>query len=220
MYQASNATPPTKVLLIDDHGMCRNGLAELLQRRTGMEIIGKVGSADEALACVQERAPDLIISDLRMPAMDGIQLITLLREQGCETSVVILTMSDAQEDLAMAVKLKVRGYLLKDMEPDDIVRSIGRIARGETVIAPEMVAKLTQLLQNRDEHPPTKQEKLTKREREVLRHIAAGESNKTIARALNISHDTVKLHVRHILAKLGLSSRVEAAVFAVENGRA
>jgi two-component system nitrate/nitrite response regulator NarL len=133
--------------------------------------------------------------------------------------VVILTMSDSETDLAAALRAGVRGYLLKDMEPEDVIAAIGRAARGELVVAPAMALKLAQLLQ-----PGAKERArgdvlatLTEREREILDHLARGESNKTIARALDISHDTVKLHVRHILSKLNLNSRVEAAVFAVES---
>jgi len=128
-------------------------------------------------------------------------------------------MSDAQDDLASALRAGVRGYLLKDMEPIDIVESIRRTAKGELVVAPAMAVKLANLLQfGAQEQPRDKSVKLTEREREILQHLATGKSNKEIARSLNISHDTVKLHVRHILAKLNLTSRVEAAVFAVEHG--
>ena len=127
-------------------------------------------------------------------------------------------MSDAQEDLAAALRLGVRGYLLKDMEPEDVIAAIGRAARGELVVAPSLMLKLAQMLQTGA--PGGERQdllaSLTERELEILEHLARGESNKTIARALEISHDTVKLHVRHILSKLNLSSRVEAAVFAVE----
>ena len=135
--------------------------------------------------------------------------------EGFETPVLILTMCDSQEDLANAMRAGVRGYLLKDMDPDDIVESIRRALRGELVVAPAMAAKLSLLFGAGNGREPAGRP-LTQRELEILGCIAQGMSNKTIARALDISHDTVKLHVRHILAKLNVSSRVEAAVYAVE----
>jgi two-component system nitrate/nitrite response regulator NarL len=127
-------------------------------------------------------------------------------------------MSDAQEDLAAALRLGVIGYLLKHMEPEDVSAAIGRAARGELVVAPSLMLKLAQMLNGEGPGADANDllASLTKREREILEPLARGERNKVIARALDISHDTVKLHVRHILAKLNLSSRVEAAVFAVE----
>lgn len=207
-----------RVVLIDDHGLCRRGLTELLEHRAGMNVLGAAGNPEEAEEILGRETPDLIIMDLRMPPMDGLTLLKRLRDKGHATPVVILTMSDSQDDLASALRAGVRGYLLKDMDPDDVLDSIRRAAKGELVVAPAMALKLTQLLQpGQKESPKDKQVKLTEREREILSHLAAGKSNKVIAKSLNISHDTVKLHVRHILAKLGMTSRVEAAVFAVEH---
>ena len=163
--------PPLKIVLVEDHSLCRSGLTDLLQQRGRMQVAA-TGNPDVVPDLLRTLQPDLLVLDLRMPAMDGLTLLRRLRAAGFETPALILTMSDAQEDLAAALRAGVRGYLLKDMEPEDVIAAIARAARGE--------------------------------------------SNKTIARALDISHDTVKLHVRHILAKLNLSSRVEAAVFAVE----
>jgi two-component system nitrate/nitrite response regulator NarL len=127
-------------------------------------------------------------------------------------------MSDSQDDLAAALRAGVKGYLLKDMEPEDVIAAIGRAARGELSVAPALTLKLAQMLQAGGAGTERRDllSALTERERQILEHLARGESNKTIARALDISHDTVKLHVRHILTKLNLNSRVEAAVFAVE----
>ena len=154
-----------------------------------------------------------------MPTTDGLSLLRRMRAEGIDTPVVILTMSDAEDDLAAALRAGVRGYLLKDMEPEEVIDAIGRAARGEMVVAPAMTLKLAQMLQSGakgDRAAGDLVASLTERERQILDHLARGQSNKIIARALDISHDTVKLHVRHILAKLNLSSRVEAAVFAVE----
>lgn len=209
---------PLKIVLVEDHSLCRTGLTDLLNQRGQMHVCGATGDPDKVPQLLQEHQPDLLVLDLRMPSIDGLALLRKLRAAGFETPALILTMSDAQEDLGAALRLGVRGYLLKDMEPEDVIAAIGRAARGELVVAPSLMLKLAQMLQNgatgsaRDDLLAS----LTERELQILEHLARGESNKTIARALDISHDTVKLHVRHILAKLNLSSRVEAAVFAVE----
>jgi two-component system nitrate/nitrite response regulator NarL len=211
--------PPIKLVLVDDHALVRQGLADLLSRGAGMQVMATTGRADETLALLQQHEPDLLILDLRMGPTDGITLLKSLREQGVQTPVVVLTMSEAAEDLATALRLGVRGYLLKDMEPVDVIEGIRRAARGELVVAPSIAGKLASILQSGSEPGSIASlvKQLTGRERQILEHVAAGKSNKAIAKALGISHDTVKLHVRHILAKLGLSSRVEAAVFAVQN---
>ena len=209
---------PVRVALVDDHALCRNGLTELLERRGGMQVVAATGDPDLVLPLLREHQPDLLVLDLRMPSIDGLTLTRRIRQEGCDTPIVILTMSDAEEDMAAALRAGVRGYLLKDMEPEEVIGAIARAARGELVVAPAMTLKLAQLLQpdakGQDRHGLLAT--LTERERQILDHLSRGESNKAIARALDISHDTVKLHVRHILAKLNLTSRVEAAVFAVE----
>jgi two-component system nitrate/nitrite response regulator NarL len=211
--------PPVKLVLVDDHALVRQGLADLLSRGAGMQVLATTGRADEAHDLLRQHRPDLLILDLRMVPTDGISLLKSLRERGETTPVVVLTMSEAAEDLAAALRLGVRGYLLKDMEPADVIDAIRRAARGELVVAPSIAGKLAAILQSGEEPGSAASlvKQLTGRERQILDHVAAGMSNKAIARALGISHDTVKLHVRHILAKLGLSSRVEAAVFAVQN---
>ena len=209
---------PPRIVLVDDHSLCRTGLTDLLRQRGGMDVLAALSDPDLVVATLREHRPDLVVLDLRMPAIDGLTLLQRIRAEGLDTPALILTMSDSEVDLAAALRAGVRGYLLKDMEPEDVIAAIGNAARGELVVAPAMTLKLAQLL-----HSGTKGRNrsdllasLTERERQILDHLARGESNKTIARALDISHDTVKLHVRHILAKLNLSSRVEAAVFAVE----
>lgn len=212
-------SPPITLVLVDDHSLVRQGLADLLSRSAGMQVLATTGRADETPALLQKHQPDLLILDLRMSPIDGISLLKSLREQGIQTPVVVLTMSEAAEDLAAALRLGVRGYLLKDMEPVDVIEGIRRAARGELVVAPSISGKLAMILQSGEEPGSAASlvKQLTGRERQILDHVARGMSNKAIARVLGISHDTVKLHVRHVLAKLGLSSRVEAAVFAVQN---
>ena len=209
---------PIRLVLVDDHGLCRRGLTELLEHKAGMQVLGSTGDPDEAESILKAHQPDLLIMDLRMPKLDGFDLLERLRAAGCAPPTIILTMSDSEQDLSRALRAEVRGYLLKDMDPDAVINSIHRAALGELVIAPAMTSKLAKLLQ--PPPPPSQRRgggaKLTEREREILHHLACGKSNKMIAKALAISHDTVKLHVRHILSKLNMTSRVEAAVFAVE----
>lgn len=207
---------PFRVALIDDHGLCRRGLAELLELRAGMKVVGTTGHPDEAVDLLRTQKPDLAVMDLRMAPIDGLRVLQRLKDEGIAVPVVILTMSDSADDLAAALRFGVRGYLLKDMEPQDVIDSIGRAARGELVVAPVMAAKLSGLLQHGQQREDSLRQ-LTARERQILAQVARGLSNKAIARELGISHDTVKLHVRHILSKLSLASRVEAAVFAIEH---
>ncbi|HMM87204.1 MAG: response regulator [Gammaproteobacteria bacterium] len=214
--------PPIRIVLVDDHALCRNGLTDLIAHRSPMRVVASTGDPDHALALLREHRPDLVILDLRMPATDGLSLLRRFRAEGIDTPAVILTMSDAEADLAAALRAGVRGYLLKDMDPEEVLGAIARAARGELAVAPAMTLKLAQMLQSPATGAPATDKagliaSLTERERQILEHVSRGESNKAIARALDISHDTVKLHVRHILAKLNLSSRVEAAVFAVEH---
>ncbi|MFZ5558893.1 MAG: response regulator [Pseudomonadota bacterium] len=207
---------PVRVVLVDDHTLFRKGLAELLEHSGAVTVAATTGNTDEVRDLLLREKPDALIMDLKMPSSDGISLLRRLREEGIDVPTLFLTVSDAQDDLASTLRAGARGYLLKDMEPDELVEAVQRACRGETVVAPAMTGKLVSLVEGRRDSPESLLGQLTQREREILSHLAQGESNKSIARALNISHDTVKLHVRHILNKLNLSSRVEAAVFAVE----
>jgi len=159
----------------------------------------------------------VLLLDLNIGGTDGIMVMQALRAEGFNLPVLILTVSESEEDLARALRSGANGYLLKSMEPDEVVDAIDRAARGETVVAPGMTTKLVRLLDTKSNSTTSVLDTLTQREREILTHLGRGESNKAIARHLDISYDTVKLHVRHVLAKLNLSSRVEAAVFAVEH---
>jgi len=207
----------TRIILVDDHTLFRKGLAELLEQSGSIEVSAFTGNPDEVAMLVKAHRPDVLILDLNMPGTDGITLMQQLRSAGFALPVLILTLSEAEEDLARALRAGANGYLLKSMEPDEVVDAIQRAQRGETVVAPAMTAKLVKLYDQKGQDASSLLDALTPREREILSHLARGESNKAIARTLDISHDTVKLHVRHILAKLNLSSRGEAAVFAVEH---
>lgn len=206
-----------RIVLIDDHTLFRKGLAELLERHGKVSVVAMSGNAHETRQILDEHKPDVAVIDLNMPEIDGITLLGQLRAEGYSLPILLLTVSDAQDDLASALRAGARGYLLKNMEPDEVEDAILRAARGETVVAAEMTGKLVSLLDQKQGTSDSMLAQLTQREREILTYLSRGQSNKAIARALDISHDTVKLHVRHILAKLNLSSRVEAAVFAVEH---
>jgi len=211
-----------RVALVDDHSLCRRGLSELLTNRYGINVVGTTGDATELETILREHQPDLLVMDLRMTPLNGFQILQRIRSEGFEIPVLILTMSDAEADLAEALRAGVRGYLLKDMAPADVVDAIRRVAAGEMVVAPAMTKKMVEILQHgpKDQGSKDSLMLLTEREREILQLLANGESNKAIAKDLGISNDTVKQHVRNILSKLNLSSRVEAAVlFAVEQSR-
>lgn len=202
-----------KIVLVDDQSLCRSGLSELLANCYGFTVLGATGNIDE-LRELLDKEPDLLILDLRMKPLDGISLLQQLRGEGYNTTAVMLTISDSEADLTNAIRAGVRGYLLKDMAPEDVVDAIRRIAAGELVVAPTMTMKLIEMLRSDQsvQEPKNSLKLLTEREREILQLLARGESNKAIANTLSISYDTVKQHVRHILTKLNLSSRVKAAV--------
>ena len=208
-----------RVVLVDDQSLCRRGLSELLANCYDFDVLGATDNIEE-LRVICLTKPDLLVVDLRMKPMDGISLITQLRNEGLTIPVVMLTMSDSETDLANAIRAGVRGYLLKDMAPEDVVDSIRRVAAGELVVAPAMTVKMIDLLRGAQpgQEPRNSLKLLTEREREIIQLLARGESNKVIAQHLSISYDTVKQHVRHILTKLNLSSRVKAAVLFAKEG--
>lgn len=209
-----------KIALVDDQSLCRRGLSELLARCYGFNVLGAVGTIEDLRALIKEN-PDLLVMDLRMKPMDGLAMLEQIRKEGCTIPAVMLTMSDSETDLGNAIRAGVRGYLLKDMAPEEVVDAIRRVAAGELVVAPTMTVKMIDMLRGDQpgQEPKNSLKLLTDREREILQLLSRGESNKAIAQTLKISYDTVKQHVRHILNKLNLSSRVKAAVlFAKEQG--
>ncbi len=208
-----------RVLIIDDHTLFRSGLEELLGRR-GIDVVGTAGDGEEGCQLAAERDPDVILLDVRMPGMGGLTVLERLKDAGLTTPVLMLTTSTEDRDLIAAVRAGARGYLLKDLEPDELIASLARITAGECVIAPEMTGVLARVVQGDEPimDSDTRFAELTPREMEILCHLAEGQSNKVIARELGISNGTVKLHVRAILRKLQVRSRVEAAVLAVEEG--
>jgi two-component system nitrate/nitrite response regulator NarL len=212
-----------RVLLIDDHALVRNGIGELLRSR-GVQVVASVSSGEEGLRRASELFPDIILLDVRMPGMSGIETVQRLRASGSAVPVLMLTMSHEDADLREALSAGAQGYLLKDMEPEELVPALEAVLRGDSVVAAEMVGTLARIVQGdagaKQEAPRMADAfaSLTPRELEILECMADGSSNKMIARALAISDGTVKLHVKAILRKLGARSRVEAAVTAVEHG--
>ena len=206
-----------RVMVIDDHTLFRSGLSELLERR-GIEVCAALGDSEEGRRLAAELEPDVVLLDLRMPGSDGLSVLERLTALDPAPAVVMLTTSDDERDLVTSLRAGARGYLLKDMEPERLVDSLAAVVDGETVIAPEMTSVLAKVVKG--DTPGLGQRgrfsSLTPRELEVLRHLAEGRSNKAIARELGITDGTVKLHVRSILRKLDVRSRVEAAVVAVE----
>jgi two-component system nitrate/nitrite response regulator NarL len=211
-----------RVLLIDDHALVRRGIEELLQSR-GVQVVASVSSGEEGVRRARELAADIILLDVKMPGMSGIETLEKLRASGVATPVVMLTMSRDDADLSAALRGGAQGYLLKDIEPEDLMPALEAALHGDNVVAPEMVGSLARLVRSdagttRETRPGAPFAELTPRELEILECVAAGSSNKLIARALDITEGTVKLHVKSILRKLGVRSRVEAAVAAVEHG--
>jgi two-component system nitrate/nitrite response regulator NarL len=210
---------PLRVLIIDDHTLFRSGLEELLDRR-GIDVVATAGDGEEGCTLAEQLVPDVILLDVRMPGMGGLTVLDRLKDAGVKTPVLMLTTSTEDRDLIAAVRAGAQGYLLKDLEPDELIDSLGKIMAGECVIAPEMTGVLARVVQGDEPimDSDTRFAELTPREMEILCHLAEGQSNKVIARELGISNGTVKLHVRAILRKLQVRSRVEAAVLAVEEG--
>ncbi|MFC1664803.1 response regulator [Pseudomonadota bacterium] len=210
-----------KVLLIDDHALFRVGLEGLLERR-GIEVVAAVGDWREGLDLIGKVPLDVILLDLRMPELSGLEVLSRIIDLQTEVPVVMLTTSSDEADLVESLKNGACGYLLKDMDPDALVVALRTILTGETVVAPELAGVLANVIRGKNTAENAVEEtpfdELTPRETEILCHLSEGHSNKVIARDLGISHGTVKLHVKAILRKLGIHSRVEAAVMAVENG--
>lgn len=206
-----------RVLIVDDHTLFRLGLKDLLERR-GIEVEA-VRDGQEGIARAAVFQPDAILLDLRMPDVNGLQVLRRLRETGAAMPIAMLTTSGDERDLLEALRLGAQGYLLKDMDPEALVSALDDIVAGKTVVAPDLTGVLARAVRGDVGRPAHALfESLTTRELEILQHLAAGESNKAIGRALGISDGTVKLHVKAILRKLNVRSRVEAAVLAVERG--
>ena len=207
-----------RVVLIDDHALFRIGLESILERR-GVTVIASLADGEEGIQLILKEQPDIVLLDMRMPALSGTQVLKKLRDADISIPIVMLTTSNEETDLIESLRSGAQGYLLKDMDPDELVTALHDVMRGKTIVAPELTNVLAKVVQQGDKKDNDKSKpfaELTPREHEILCHLAEGQSNKVIARNLGISDGTVKLHVKSILRKLDVHSRVEAAVIAVE----
>lgn len=231
---------PIRLLVVDDHNLFRRGLIALLSQDRRFSVVGEAADANAALASVRSLQPDLVLLDNHMPGVNGVDAIAGLKEAHPAARIVMLTVSENVEDLAAGLRAGADGYLLKTIHTEDLCDSIRRVWEGDSVISPEMMGKLVGLLRQAPGTAPAADRaaapvvelpmtaplldaddpihSLSPRETEILRQIAKGESNKQIARTLDIAETTVKIHVQHILRKLDLSNRVHAAVYASERG--
>ncbi|WNO60596.1 two-component system response regulator NarL [Rheinheimera sp. MMS21-TC3] len=203
------------IMLVDDHPLLRKGMKQLLTMEEGIEVVAEASSGVEAIKIAVDLDPDLIILDLNMQGMDGIETLKAMRDEGVSSRIVMLTVSDADEDVVNAISNGADGYLLKDTDPDVLLENIKRALEGKMVLSETITQVLATALRRPSVKPVAELNSLTNREYEILSLIAKGMSNKVIARELSISDGTVKVHVKHLLKKLGLRSRVEAAVWMV-----
>jgi len=208
-----------RVLIVDDHPLFRKGLGQLLQMVPGFVLAGEAADGEEGLALSRQLKPDLILLDLNMRGMNGLEVLRGLRTARVESKVVMITVSDAGEDVVAALRAGVDGYLLKDMEPEAMMAALADVAAGRVVIPPQLNHLLAAALRSETRPQSVGAAGLTEQETRILEKIAAGLSNKQIGRELDITEGTVKVHVKHVLRKLDLRSRVEAAVWAVEHIR-
>ena len=207
----------TRILLVDDHTLFRSGIRALLASQEDIDIVGEAGEGSEALKLCQILKPDIVLLDLNMPGLSGLEVLKLMLEDSHQQLVIMLTLSEEAEDLLKALQLGAKGYLLKNSNVDYLVNAIRLVAQGGTAIQPEMTSTLVAGLRQNKKEETGEKEQLTLREKEVLKLVSSGQSNKEIARKLDIGESTVKFHIQSILRKLNLSSRVQAAVYASQH---
>ena len=203
-----------KVFLIDDHALFRKGVGQIINADASFELVGEASSGQEGLDLAVTLVPDLVLIDLNMKGLNGIETLRRFKETSLKAKYVVLTVSDAEEDLLESLRSGADGYLLKDMDPEDLCTNLKKIANGMTVIQDSLTEILKQALIDPKLSRKNEEISLTEREREILQCLASGLNNKTIARKLGISDTTVKVHIKHMLSKLKLTSRLEAAVWA------
>ena len=201
-----------RVLLVDDHTLFRSGIKSLLQRSDEFEVVDEAGDGLEGIKRARSHKPDVVLLDLHMPGISGLEAVKVIAEELPEVRVLMLTVSEDAQDLMDALRGGACGYLLKNIETDALLDAIRRAASGESVVSPQMTAQLIQGVRN-----PIKTSNGTV-ERDILICLSQGESNKEIARALNLAESTVKIHVQNIFKKLNMTSRVQVALYAVEHG--
>lgn len=211
-----NTPTTTSVLVIDDHPLFRKGVSQLIALSDEMRLIGEASSGEEGLALARELEPDLILLDLNMKGMGGIDTLRALREADLAARILILTVSDAADDLVAAIRAGADGYLLKDMDPEELLARIVEALRGNIVISDSLNGLLARSLRDEAQAAERNLIPLTERERDILGCLAGGMSNKLIARDLDIAEGTVKVHIKNLLKKLKFRSRLEAAVWAID----
>jgi two-component system, NarL family, response regulator LiaR len=210
---------PIRILVVDDHAVVREGLRAFLGVQEGFEIVGEAADGAEAIERAEELEPDVVLMDLVMPELDGVSAMRELRLRSPRSRVIVLTSFLDDDRLLPALEAGAAGYLLKNSQPAELARAVRAAQAGEAIIDSAVAARLVKTLSDRPQTPrPGAFEQLTNRERDVLALIANGRSNKRIALELGISEKTVKTHVGHVLAKLGVTDRTQAAVLAVQEG--
>ncbi len=210
---------PIRVMLVDDHALFRSGIRSLLQRNADFVVVGEAADGVEGIKRCKQLQPDVVLLDLNMPGMSGVETLQLMHQDCPGMAIIMLTVSEESEDLALAMRAGAQGYLIKNIETEYLLRAIRRAHAGEVVVAEALTGKLVAQMQAgaQAERPVSDLDRLTPREKDILACLALGESNKFIARKLDLAESTVKIHVQNVLKKLKLSSRVQAAVFAVEH---
>ncbi|MCP4125775.1 MAG: two-component system response regulator NarL [Gammaproteobacteria bacterium] len=206
------------VISIDDHPLFRKGVSDLIDMDSSLSLVAEADNGKDGLRLAQQHNPDLILLDINMKGMDGLETLKAIKDTDVDSRIMMLTVSDNEDDVVTALRLGADGYLLKDMEPEDILESIKTGASGKIIISERLTQLLAQALREEAKGPKNGALlDLTAREKEILGLIANGMSNRAIGDSLNISEGTVKVHVKHILKKLNLKSRVEAAVWSLKN---
>jgi len=221
MKQQSTPGPrptPARMIIADDHELARAGLRTMLEGDRGLILVGEATNGREAVALCQELRPDLALLDVRMPEMDGLASARAIRQTCPQTRVLIMTTHENPDYLLAALKAGAAGYVLKDVTRHDLLITIRRVLRGESVLSGEIAVRALQRMADQQTRPTGTPERLTPRELEVLEQIVEGHTNRVIADKLSLSVGTVKIHVEHIIAKLGVADRTQAAVRAIESG--
>ncbi|WP_052666165.1 response regulator [Nitriliruptor alkaliphilus] len=216
---ANADTDPIRTLIADDHELFRRGLRMVLDDEPDIDVLGEAGDGESAVAMAREHAPDVVVMDVRMPIQSGIDATRAIKAELPGTKILVLTISDEEDDLYEAIKAGANGYLLKEISIDEIGHAVRSVNGGQSLISPSMASKLLDefaaMIKKEEQKEQVPAPRLTPREMEVLQHVAQGMNNREIAKTLFISENTVKNHVRNILEKLHLHSRMEAVVYAV-----